>query len=1128
MKKHYKISNFLAILFILCLFNLIPTRNLLAAESELPPIGQKAKVTFDRYSLMIDGVRTPIYSGEFEYWRLPSPSLWRDVMQKMKAEGFNAVTIYFNWGYHSPKEGVYDFSGVRDVDKLLTIAEEVGIYVIARPGPYINAETDAGGFPDWLLTQKGRARSSDADYTKSYKEWLDHIDPIIAKHQITNGGSVILYQIENEYTGWHRDSQYMEDLKSKVKADGIDVPTFHNDKSGPQGTWANGKGAPDMYAFDRYPGIGNIGALPNTFEDPHTKGWGAKSPIFLAELGNGWFDPWAGRGYDYWRNQRGTSSENIINKHIIGEGGTIISSYMTYGGTSWGYLPFPGGYTSYDYGAAINEQRQLDDKTAQQKKIGLMLQSVKPIAKTDRISEQASTNNVFYIIERENPDNKTKFYFVRHNKTNSTGDDTYSLPIKTDEVNTKVSVRINGQTSKVITANYNFGKQHLVYSTNEIFTQFSNDNEDTLVVYSDKNDPNQTVLKYDTEPEVSVETGKVNKKWDEAKKTLTLTNQYDGLANVQIKSKGGSLRLIMGSYEQMNNLWQQKTSVGTILVNGPYLLRKAEVQGKTLSLSGDTNSDTNLAVYCPADINEIRWNSQKLTMKEDAGWFNTNIPGVDKAKIKLPELKDWQYHDANPESNLNFDDSTWQVADKESSNSITKFTGKKVLFADDYGFHHGNVWYRGHFTSNGHESNLKLNGITGNYGAYSAWLNGHFLGSCDLEKEESKEQDFGIDPAWLRKNQDNVVSVLVANMGHDEDGNNKDSHKTARGLISANLQRKDGTDTEITWKLQGNIGGEQVLDSSRGSYNLGGLYGERHGWYLPGFDDSKWEKVTLPDSRKSAGVGWYNTSFDLNMPENYDVPISLEISDDTFGTNGAKYRAYIYINGWLYGQYINNAGPQKDFYLPAGLLNEQGHNLISIAVWSLDNQSTKLGKVSLISNGIYNSSNQVEKVKAATYQDIFGKIQENNSAVNEITKDTSNVKYSENRENNTNSKSKKWQSKLKRVMHNAYLYDKKGQKILSSYVKAGTKVLTYGKVLVHRRKFYRLSPNKYIVASNIDGTFKKLKHNAYIYNRQGNKISKKILSKKEKILIYGGKVLIRNKVYFVIGLNKFVKAKNFT
>src|SRR5262245_13028164 len=144
-------------------------------------------VTYDHYSLKIDGQRVYLWAGEFHYWRLPSPDLWRDVLQKLKAAGYNATSIYFDWGYHSPKPGVFDFTGVRDVEKLLDIADEVGIYVIARPGPYINAETDSGGFPGWLTTQKGRARSSAADYTAAYRDWLRHIDPIIARHQITDG-----------------------------------------------------------------------------------------------------------------------------------------------------------------------------------------------------------------------------------------------------------------------------------------------------------------------------------------------------------------------------------------------------------------------------------------------------------------------------------------------------------------------------------------------------------------------------------------------------------------------------------------------------------------------------------------------------------------------------------------------------------------------------------------------------------------------------------------------------------------------------------------------------------------------------------------------------------------------------
>src|SRR5947209_821097 len=157
-------------------------------------------VTWDKYSLQVDGKRVYVWSGEFHPFRLPNPDLWRDMLQKMKANGYDAVSIYVDWAYHSPKPGVYDFSGVRDMDKFLDIAQQVGIYVIARPGPYINAEVDAGGFPGWLSTTPGATRSSDPGYLKYSDEWQTQIDRIIARHQLTDGkGSVIEYQVENEY-----------------------------------------------------------------------------------------------------------------------------------------------------------------------------------------------------------------------------------------------------------------------------------------------------------------------------------------------------------------------------------------------------------------------------------------------------------------------------------------------------------------------------------------------------------------------------------------------------------------------------------------------------------------------------------------------------------------------------------------------------------------------------------------------------------------------------------------------------------------------------------------------------------------------------------------------------------------
>ncbi|HEY7416395.1 MAG TPA: beta galactosidase jelly roll domain-containing protein, partial [Ktedonobacteraceae bacterium] len=176
-----------------------------------------------------------------------------------------------------------------------------------------------------------------------------------------------------------------------------------------------------------------------------------------------------------------------------------------------------------------------------------------------------------------------------------------------------------------------------------------------------------------------------------------------------------------------------------------------------------------------------------------------------------------------------------------------------------------------------------------------------------------------------------------------------DSHKSPRGLVSAAIQ--GSTDT-ISWKIQGNQGGENIADPVRGQYNTGGLYGERNGWYLPNYDDSQWTSATLPHRWQAAGipagVGWYRTSFNLNIPSHMDVPVGLHISDTTY-----RYQAFIYVNGWLVGRYWNTVGPQTTFSLPAGILNTHGKNEVAIAVWGLDEQGGGLGQVSLTSYGQY-------------------------------------------------------------------------------------------------------------------------------------------------------------------------------
>ncbi|URZ09288.1 beta-galactosidase [Clostridium felsineum] len=919
-------------------------------------------VSFDHYSLMIDGKRTFLYSGEFDYWRLPSQSGWMDVLQKMKAAGFNAVTIYFNWDFHSPAKGKYDFTGIRDVDKLLTMAQKVGLYVVARPGPYINAETDGGGYPGWLTTEAGRARTAAPDYTEAYREWMSNIDPIIAKHQITKGGNVILYQVENEYSA--KDAVYMQQIQDKAHADGINVPTFHNDKSGPKGNWASGAGAPDMYAFDSYPGLAG---LPSYYGNPRQ--FAPKSPVFLAELGGGWFDPWGGKSYSTLSNTYNASYENVLYNHVVSEGATMMSIYMTYGGTNWGYLPFPGVYSSYDYTSAISESRQLGEKYNEEKLLATMYRTLSPLTKTETLAPAAAPSNQNLLLNAmQNPDTGTQFYVLRHSKGNSSEDDTTTMKIQSADGTYTLpqepgtSIDINGQESKFMVANYQFGSQHLVYSTSNLYTHLTQGNRDTAVFYGGAGTDGETTLRYKTEPKVTVLSGDVKSKYDPATGDLRLNYKHDeNISRVLIKDGNKELMLILTSNKTAETFWLQDTKEGKVLVKGPYLLRSASVRNKSLlELQGDVDKETTVEVLSP--VNRISWNGEEVKAeKTPYGTYTFSLGSPQE--VTVPQLTNWKYSDENEETQQNFDDSFFVNADKTTTNNPTKPLTKTVLYEDDYGFHHGMVWMRGHFKASGKETGITLDGEGGANGAYGVWLNGSYLGSS-----LSGTKTFNFPEGSLKKDEDNVVAVLVQNMGHDEDGGCKDSQKNPRGLVNAALV---GDSTELTWKMQGNKGGENLIDPVRGVMNAGGLYGENNGFALPNYPDNAWKTVSALGNKDTheAGVYWYRTSFKLNFPKMSDVPMGLSVNDD----KTKNYRAYIYINGWLVGQYINNLGPQTVFSLPSGVLDPDGKNTVAIAVWSLDGSSIDTSKITLQKLGNYAGGVPVKMNKSPNYHDIFNK-----------------------------------------------------------------------------------------------------------------------------------------------------------
>lgn len=356
--------------------------------------GKHHTVTWDKHSFKIDGKRLHIWSGEFHYWRLPDVQAWRDILQKMRANGYNAVSLYFFWGLHQQQDGgPFDFSKgtIKDVDLLLRIAAEEGLYVIARPGPYVNAEISMGGLPAYMTNYAAKLRSSDPKVLKASEDWLSAVNKIIKRHQVTDGGgSVLLYQVENELPNEKPVyANFLKKLVQHVKDDGITLPLFENDY-GLGGRFRNVKEyGTSFYSYDRYPAGFNCSAPRNQIPDGEQqfRKYAPDTPHFITESQGGAFTPWgasfnASDCYKY-TDEAFTRQWGVTN---LANGVTAFNFYMGFGGTNWGWTGSPSsGFTSYDYGAGLTEDRLVTPKFGVQKEIGYYQDAIPQFASMDPV-----------------------------------------------------------------------------------------------------------------------------------------------------------------------------------------------------------------------------------------------------------------------------------------------------------------------------------------------------------------------------------------------------------------------------------------------------------------------------------------------------------------------------------------------------------------------------------------------------------------------------------------------------------------------------------------------------------------------------------------------------------------------
>ena len=290
-----------------------------------------------------------VISGEMHYLRIPR-AYWRDRLHKAKAMGLNTITTYAFWNAHEPRPDMYDFSGQNDIAAFIRAAQAEGLDVILRPGPYVCAEWELGGYPSWLLKDRKLVlRSTDPDYTAAVDRWLMRLGREVRPLLLGHGGPIVAVQLENEYGAFGDDAAYLRGLEASYARAGLADGVLFTSNQG--GDLAKG-------SLPNLPSVVNFGSGGAQGSIARLEAYRPDGLHMVGEYWAGWFDKW---GEDHHETDGRKEAEEMA---FMLRRGYSISLYMVHGGTSFGWMNGADSHTgrdyhpdttSYDYDAPIDE-----------------------------------------------------------------------------------------------------------------------------------------------------------------------------------------------------------------------------------------------------------------------------------------------------------------------------------------------------------------------------------------------------------------------------------------------------------------------------------------------------------------------------------------------------------------------------------------------------------------------------------------------------------------------------------------------------------------------------------------------------------------------------------------------------
>lgn len=835
---------------------------------------QPQVIRYDSDCFTIHGQDVLLFGAEFHYTRCPR-ELWADRFLKLKRAGFKQIQTMVFWNYHEREEGVFDFTEFED---FLKLAHEMGFWVIVRPGPYICAEFERGGFPRWIIARDFPLRSMHPESLKTSKYWYDHVLPIIRRYQITNDGPIILVQIENEYDFWPMPDlekrQYIRFLAQLAWDAGIEVPLFTN--------WTRvvrNPADPDMDRIldtcDFYPRWNFMKDVPPALaklrkEQP-------AGVLGIAELQGGWFSQTGGKlsvdqvGVD-------AAQLNALTKSVLGMGVTFFNYYMGFGGTNfdWAAQKLT---TTYDYAAPVREPGGLWDKYYAARGVGEFLKMFGGLLTRAQLSQEKceSTNKDVWVGERIN--GKSGVLFVRADTDSEHHFQmTFIDPASSGE---KITVPNEGDLAlgphgmKMLPLRAPIGSRDLIYSTAEVLAQGESKGSHFIIIYDEPHAIAEIALESDREADINGIT--LYQRWDKNIRAAIIGIQVEDEAKFLIVDD--TLQIIVLPKNLALRTWVEKvTSIpgvdGSIHADVPfitdaYILRKCVSESNQVWADLEyLPGDHRLQVLLPTQPSRCLLNGSPHPMKYDSQLRIASL------QISTPDLPVQGFDLKTLEASVE----TFDPASGRWEN--TPAVALEKLGPVPYGY----VKYRGllNYTD---EPKLYVAALSDDW--KRVFINGRLV----VEASNAESLTEVVASRYLKSGA-NTIEISYELFG------------------AANFGPKLGELKGIDFVRAGD---NPQTGPSVGKWQIQTFSAAARGREIdPDFAFGQWKQASLGDATANdesvPAFTWCRAEFSLPLvAEGWTVPWKLVFD--------AAHDALIYLNGRFAGRYTTS-GPQDEFFLP--------------------------------------------------------------------------------------------------------------------------------------------------------------------------------------------------------------------